>query len=233
MNTLKTLIGMSGLIVALGGWSVANAYTFNFTSNANSSSWGTPGNTQKFKASDNPSLSVTASAWYLSSSALTNTANQAYLGRFTQGLGVTNNSGEQNEHYVDNYKGFDFVRFDFSEQVKIEKITLSIWGGDGDMTLGYGDSNNGSIFKHSYTRQNSGDLTINFGSTPADETWRIFASLLNNQDGRTAKIDGFKIKSMEVSTVPLPAAVWLFGSALLGMAGIGYRRQTQSQRDQI
>jgi len=27
-----------------------------------------------------------------------------------------------------------------------------------------------------------------------------------------------------VSTVPLPAAAWLFGSALLGLAGIGYRR---------
>ena len=30
------------------------------------------------------------------------------------------------------------------------------------------------------------------------------------------------------TTVPLPAAVWLFGSALLGMVGIGYRRKTQN-----
>ncbi len=229
MNTLKTLIGASGLIIALGGWSVANAYTFNFTSNTSSSSWGTPGNIRTFTASDNPSLSVTASAWYLSSSALTSTANQAYLGRFTQGLGVTNSSDETTQHYVDNSGRFDFVRFDFSEQVKVEKITLSIWSGDGDMTLGYGGSNNGSIFNHFYTTQTGDDLTIDFGSTPADETWRIFASLLNNQDGKTAKIDGFKIKSMEVSTVPLPAAVWLFGSALLGMVGIGYRRQNQNK----
>jgi len=31
-----------------------------------------------------------------------------------------------------------------------------------------------------------------------------------------------------VTAVPLPAAVWLFGSALLGMAGIGYRRSNEA-----
>lgn len=30
------------------------------------------------------------------------------------------------------------------------------------------------------------------------------------------------------AVVPIPAAVWLFGSALLGIAGIGYRRQAKA-----
>ena len=33
------------------------------------------------------------------------------------------------------------------------------------------------------------------------------------------------------TVVPIPAAVWLFGSALLGIAGIGYRRQTKGTSD--
>ena len=31
--------------------------------------------------------------------------------------------------------------------------------------------------------------------------------------------------SVSMSAVPIPAAAWLFGSALLGMVGIGYRRR--------
>lgn len=30
------------------------------------------------------------------------------------------------------------------------------------------------------------------------------------------------------SVVPIPAAAWLFGSGLLGMAGIGYRRRSKA-----
>lgn len=38
----------------------------------------------------------------------------------------------------------------------------------------------------------------------------------------------FNFKGPEVpSPVPLPAAAWLFGSALMGIAGIGYRRQSK------
>jgi hypothetical protein len=30
----------------------------------------------------------------------------------------------------------------------------------------------------------------------------------------------------ETTAVPIPAAAWLFGSALLGLAGLGYRRRS-------
>lgn len=36
----------------------------------------------------------------------------------------------------------------------------------------------------------------------------------------------FYISSMEVSAVPVPAAVWLFGSGLLGLAGLARRKQS-------
>jgi hypothetical protein len=41
------------------------------------------------------------------------------------------------------------------------------------------------------------------------------------------QVQGFESGGSEQyvnNPVPLPAAAWLFGSALLGMAGIGYRR---------
>ena len=243
MNTLKTLIGASGLIIALGGWSAANAatYTFNFSSNSDSD--GSPGNTRNFTDTSN-TLSVAAKGWYLDSASDTSPA-QASLGLYTtNGLGVKNTTNNDDAHYVDNRGRIDFVSFAFSnskggaaQNVSITSITLTIWDTDSssqtrkdaDITLGYGGvaGDLGTILDH-YTQDpsnNASSVTYNFQSMPSDDVWRVFASL-QNSDGKT---DGFKIQSMTVSTVPLPAAVWLFGSALLGMVGIGYRRQNQNK----
>lgn len=44
--------------------------------------------------------------------------------------------------------------------------------------------------------------------------------------GGTLPVDGRdRTAEYALTTVPLPAAAWLFGSALLGIAGIGYRRK--------
>lgn len=57
------------------------------------------------------------------------------------------------------------------------------------------------------------------------------ATLVGNfVEGQLLDLDTFATKwqtddgSYELSPVPIPAAAWLFGSALLGVAGIGYRR---------
>lgn len=55
-------------------------------------------------------------------------------------------------------------------------------------------------------------------STPSDKG--VFLSALHVQ-GIGASADG----SGWVGAVPIPAAVWLFGSALVGLAGLGYRRK--------
>lgn len=39
---------------------------------------------------------------------------------------------------------------------------------------------------------------------------------------------GVTITAGNVPAVPIPAAAWLFGSALLGIAGVGYRRKRQA-----
>lgn len=38
--------------------------------------------------------------------------------------------------------------------------------------------------------------------------------------------DGFDIAKMDVTAVPIPAAAWLFGSALVGLVGVARRRRS-------
>lgn len=40
--------------------------------------------------------------------------------------------------------------------------------------------------------------------------------------------DGFDVAMVKVSAVPIPAAFWLFGSALLGMISLGRRHTSKS-----
>jgi hypothetical protein len=47
------------------------------------------------------------------------------------------------------------------------------------------------------------------------------------QDGQSFNLDSrkFSANSFQVTTVPVPAAVWLFGSGLLGMVSIAKRKK--------
>ncbi len=60
--------------------------------------------------------------------------------------------------------------------------------------------------------KNDGSVPVTFslsgGNSSADNKW--------------SHVTGFG------AVVPIPAAVWLFGSALVGIAGLGYRRQAKT-----
>lgn len=51
---------------------------------------------------------------------------------------------------------------------------------------------------------------------------KLFKTITINSGGGIQQLKQWHVS--DVKTVPLPAAAYLFGSALLGMAGIGYRR---------
>ena len=59
----------------------------------------------------------------------------------------------------------------------------------------------------------STDFSLDFSSTAYDDNW-----------GNTDRIYVTNFSITEVSAVPVPAAVWLFGSGLLGLIGIARRR---------
>jgi hypothetical protein len=56
-----------------------------------------------------------------------------------------------------------------------------------------------------FENTSGGSVTVDLGTTPAYSHWTEYGST--------------------VSAVPVPAAVWLFGSALIGLVGFGKRRK--------
>ena len=60
--------------------------------------------------------------------------------------------------------------------------------------------------------KNDGSVPVNFSLSGGNEA----------EDNKWSHVTGFG------TVVPIPAAVWLFGSALLGFAGLGYRRQAKT-----
>ncbi|WP_206171452.1 VPLPA-CTERM sorting domain-containing protein [Thiorhodococcus mannitoliphagus] len=117
------------------------------------------------------------------------------------------------------------------------------------------DNQNGGKFSLSFSQplslesldvvdSDSGKVTIKLFDAN-DNLLGSFSNLLNGDTNRpvnlfeTIRLSGmspvtklevvsttsFAIDNIKGSAVPIPAAVWLFGSALLGLAGVGYRRR--------
>lgn len=75
-------------------------------------------------------------------------------------------------------------------------------------------------------------FSVKFGNYNNGNGGTAFFEIMSNSSIELTfnKIDnnsGLSHVTQYSSPVPLPAAAWLFGSALMGVAGIGYRRKTQ------
>jgi len=69
----------------------------------------------------------------------------AYLGSYGGGLGVTDGAdgdGSNNEHTVDNVGRVDYVMFEFSQPVVVNKAFLGYVVGDSDMSVWIGNASN-------------------------------------------------------------------------------------------
>ncbi len=101
---------------------------------------------------------------------------------------------------------------------------------------------NGSILSASFSKLNLNPIATGVGYFTADLTYTggsmMPANLFNgriegtffNATGAIALGTAFKADSLiakigKVQAVPVPAAVWLFGSSLLGLAGIAKRKK--------
>lgn len=114
---------------------VCTASTFSFSNNTATS--GTAGNTRTFVVNG---VTVKASAFSRTDS--NGAWATAYLGLYSGGLGVTDTSegdGSNNRHKVDNIGGRNnYVLFEFSSPVVVDKAFLDIIGDDSDISVWVG-----------------------------------------------------------------------------------------------
>ncbi len=108
-----------------------------FVFSGNTATSGTAGNIRTFTANG---ISVKASGF--SRNTTTGAWSNAYLGLYSLGLGVTDNTegdGSNNRHVVDNIGGtVNYVLFEFSSSVIVDRAFLDYLGADSDITVWVG-----------------------------------------------------------------------------------------------
>lgn len=209
-------LGLATVFVsALPALASVSDVTFNFNTTCTVSCGldGADGNTRSFSAGG---ISVTASGWTRLSNG---TPVASFLGQYSGGLGVTNpiddGVGYNNLHTVDNNGSDDFVEFKFSTAVKPVSVTLTSFGGT-DISYNF-DSYASSLFQQEGNSSNP--LVLSLLNSTYSDTFRLFAQIGEGNDA-------FKIKSLTVEPVPVPAALPLFATALAGFGVFGRKRHS-------
>lgn len=232
---MRAFLGFLSIVAALVTPQAASAQTFTFT--GSSATDGTDGNIRSFTTSGG--LQVQASAWSMQGTTL----ERAYLGLYSNGLGVTNdnegNGSQALSHTTDNVGQSDFILFLFNRPVNISSARLvpydvSATANDNDALVSY--ANFALPFTSTPTPVTltsgvwtllgandynvSGNMTSPF-STSLNSTgyfgnaWIIGAAFPNPDRND----DGFKLKSINVvAAVPEPAT---WAMMLIGFGGIG------------
>ncbi|MFB1031094.1 MAG: SdrD B-like domain-containing protein, partial [Thauera sp.] len=122
-----------GTVQSLGALGAATTIDFS----GNTAVDGTDGNTRSYSAGG---VTVQANAW--SRTKGSDTWQKAWLGAYDAGLGVTDSSesGSGSTHTVDNYGRDNYIVFQFSQDVVVDKAFLGYVVGDSDMTVYVGSS---------------------------------------------------------------------------------------------
>ncbi len=166
------------------------------------------------------------------------------INRFSTGLGACNKSESANcnnpAHQVDNVGDDDLVLFLFDSTVTFNNITIDPYGvydrdvsfwianisaADSDLTgLAPASLINGSSAFGSITNvwNSASYLPISIDLGGASGNALLFGGRLDF--GSYYDNDRFKIASLDVTPVPVPAAAWLLGSGLLALVGVSRRK---------
>ncbi|MGD1808902.1 DUF7507 domain-containing protein, partial [Dapis sp. BLCC M126] len=190
------------LTTVIGG----ESYTFNLT--GNSPLDGQNGNIRTFDAGD---VSVNASAF---SSDPHGVFQEAYLGAFSSGLGVTDNSegdGTHGLHRIDNVYQDNFVLLEFSKEIVVDRAFLDSVGADSDITYWVGNKED-AFNNHNFLDQSfldSLEFTEDNYTHSAHERW---ADINNGEVSGNILVvaaaisddtpeDRFKLKTLEVHDI--------------------------------
>jgi hypothetical protein len=77
-----------------------------------------------------------------------------------------------------------------------------------------------------YGDMGEGEAKTFFGWTTTDTVFTALEFAINpdNNSGKWSAVDNFQF-GQSLSQVPIPASIWLFGTALIGLVGFGKRRK--------
>jgi hypothetical protein len=151
---------------------------------------------------------------------LTVTSTAGSVNNSSSGLGVkrsTFESGDMNSDLIN--EGKDTLVFTFSKAVKLNSFSMSSWQN--------GSSLDQADLKYKGVTTRLPNTGPNFTFTPTDY---VTSFSLTAKGGGTA----FRVKSLGVTeqpaapttpAVPVPAAAWLMGSGLVGLAGLARRKR--------
>lgn len=174
---------------------------------------------------------------------------EAQIASYSTGLGVCNreeanfaggisaciNNGVI--HQVDNVSRDDLVVFEFDQVVSFENLTVDPFGQfDRDISFWVGNSASlPDLLQETFDTlddlagfSNPTHLSASVSAAPFTHTLSGTGNILIISASRVLPHpeDRFKIAQISVQAVPVPAAAWLFGSAIIGLAG--YRRKKMS-----
>lgn len=202
-----------GAITALGVVALstaASAITFDFTSP------GTTDSTSTVFVEDGLTLTVTAGTFDSTSNGTTIGSNRN-VRQGADGLGA---NFAQDGVQVDGANGSDVLVFTFSETVLLDSISFA--NVDFNDTFAFG-----SVASTTFTR------FVDFQDIDSPNLASLFLSLSQRTGdafgiGAIKFLDNFTVTGLDVSrvaAVPLPPALLMLGSALLGFGFIGSRRR--------
>ncbi|MCH9697992.1 MAG: VPLPA-CTERM sorting domain-containing protein [Gammaproteobacteria bacterium] len=212
------------------GFQSVSAAMVDFTDNGNNVNLGS-----SFTEVNSDGVTIKVSAFSFAGTSNTPTASNTQnsiieaFGNFGIGIG----GGGNPQHTADNDGRNEIFLIEFSQNVIVNWASITEWGNNSGSTSG-GDSdvdywggagsfnfnNIGSRFNNNVnviTLGNGQQRTVNFSNGLGGVNWLLFGPDSNSGGPR----DYIKLRKIDydVAPVPLPAAVWLMGSALLGLAG--------------
>ena len=218
------------------GLETASATIVNFTDNGNGVSLG-----QSFSEVGPGGITINVSAYSFPGASTTPTSSNTQrsiieaFGNYGIGIGGGNNP----EHTADNRGNNEFFLVEFSQSVMLNWASISEWGngfrsrsgGDSDVDYwggagSFSFGNLGTRFGNNVNANSLGNgerrrVTFNNGLGSVD--WLLFGPEASSSN---AVNDFIKLRKIDytVAPVPLPATVWLMGSALLGLARLNRKR---------
>lgn len=250
----KAAIAVATTMAALtfAGATQAATYTIDFRSPSSTTS-----GVYTYGYDDGASVSITglsatnsnsANSGKIATSAVSNSYYNSYYYSHYYGLQVNGNG-----HGISNSGRYEAVLLDFGQAVSLDSIGIGYTYYDADASiLAYTGSDYSSIvgnrwsaltslgFEHAVDYNSFFNLsaysTTNVGSSLVSQYWLI--SAYNSVFGGTndSRTDTFKLTGLtfstidvEISEVPVPAALGLFLSGLAGMGYMRRRKNTQAQ----